>query len=88
VLLNALVTIQDEQVTPQADRPKRQPLTGTVSIEWVDAADPDDVDADPNIGWFGVKSEPPLDLRRMIALLRAVTASAEEDLRDGSEQGS
>jgi hypothetical protein len=54
----------------EANRPKRRPLTGVVSIEWVDAADPDDPVAEPNFGSFGVTCEPPLEGRRLIALLR------------------
>jgi hypothetical protein len=29
---------------------KRRPLTGVVTIEWVDAADPDDASQPPNFG--------------------------------------
>jgi len=57
----------------------RGALTGVVSIEWVDAADPDDVTAPPNFGWFSAKSVPSLDRARFIALLRKVADSMEED---------
>jgi hypothetical protein len=40
---------QNEPTSP------RTPLTGVVSIEWADAAAPDDKTQPPNFGWFGIK---------------------------------
>ena len=63
---------------------RRAPLTGVVSIEWVDGADPSDASEPPNFGWFGVNSEPTLEPQRLLALLREVADALEADLNDGS----
>lgn len=33
-------------------------LTGILTVEWVDAADPDYASPDPNFGWFRFDSDP------------------------------
>lgn len=63
---------------------RRAPLTGVVSIEWVDGSDPADASEPPNFGWFGVESEPTLEPQRLLVLLREVADALEADLEDGS----
>ena len=40
------------------DRSARWPLTGTLSVEFVDAADPGDETATPNFGTMSFRCEP------------------------------
>jgi hypothetical protein len=54
------------------DGPPRRLLTGQVTIDWVDSADPDDVSATPNFGW-SIRSEPALDDERLSILLREIS---------------
>lgn len=49
----------------------RTPLTGTVTIEWTDAADPDDGAAEASFGW-SIRAEPQMDDERLSALLREI----------------
>jgi hypothetical protein len=63
---------------------QRRPLTGIVSIEWVDGADPTDASVPPNFGWFSLKSEPPLDDARLVLLLREVADTVEGNLHGGA----
>ncbi len=65
---------------------KRWPLTGTVSIEWVDAADPSDPEAEPYFGSFGITTDRPLDLRRLVALLHFVAETQQKFLDDEESQ--
>jgi hypothetical protein len=50
----------------------RRLLTGQVTIDWVDSADPDDVSAATNFGW-SIRSEPTLDDERLSILLREIS---------------
>ena len=59
--------------------PPRRPLTGVITIEWVDAGDPDDIAQPPNFGWFSLRTEPQLEDRRLVLLLREVADSVEND---------
>jgi hypothetical protein len=59
--------------------PLRRPLTGVITIEWVDAADPDDDAQPPNFGWFSLRTEPQLDDHRLVLLLREIADSVEND---------
>ena len=59
--------------------PSRWPLTGVITIEWVDAADPDDAAQPPNFGWLSIRAEPQLDDRRLVLLLREIADSVESD---------
>jgi hypothetical protein len=59
--------------------PARHPLTGVITIDWVDAADPDDANQPPNYGW-SVRSEPRLDDQRLLLLLRELINALEHDL--------
>jgi hypothetical protein len=60
------------------NRPARWSLTGVVTIEWVDAADPDDPLAPPDFGWLRAGNDRPMGPARLAALLRAVAASIDE----------
>ena len=65
---------------PAHRRPPR-PLTGILTVEWVDASDPDDASAPPSFGWFNCSSEPPLEPERLALLLHTLADSADEDVR-------
>jgi hypothetical protein len=73
-------------MTEESPLPKRWPLTGVVSIEWVEGADPSDSDVEPYFGTFGVKTDRPLDRRRLIALLRWVVENEEQMLDEEEDQ--
>jgi hypothetical protein len=60
----------------------RRPLTGTVTIEWVDASEPDDPEAVPNFGWT-LRVDRPLDDRRLRTLLLEVANSPHLDESEG-----
>ena len=45
-------------VVVETDRPARWPLTGTLSVEFVDAADPGDASEPPNFGTMGFRCDP------------------------------
>jgi hypothetical protein len=53
---------------------EREPLAGTVTIEWVDSSEPDDPEAAPNFGW-SLRVDRPLDDRRLRSLLLEVAHS-------------
>jgi hypothetical protein len=55
-------------------------LTGTLTVEWVDAADPEDAIPVPNFGWSRFDSDPPLDRRRLLRLLLNLAESVREEL--------
>jgi hypothetical protein len=57
--------------------PSRRPLTGVITIDWVDAADPDDADPPSNFGW-SMRPEPMLDDQRLILPLREIANTLEE----------
>lgn len=59
---------------------RRQPLSGTLTVEWMDAADPNDSTVPPNFGWFSCESDPPLEAPRLLALLRDLAAALEEEM--------
>lgn len=61
---------------------RRQPLSGTLTVEWMDAADPNDNTVPPNFGWFRFESDPPLEAPRLLALLRELFAELEEQISD------
>jgi len=64
---------------------RRSPLSGTLTIEWVDAANPSDASEPPSFGWSSCKQEPSeMEPERLLVLLRALTTALEEDLSDGS----
>lgn len=60
---------------------RRWPLTGRVSFEFVDGGDPNNADAPPSFGHFGVISEPSswANDRRFPALFRWLADSIELD---------
>lgn len=60
-------------------------LTGTLTVEWVDAADPDDASADPDFGWFQFRSDPPLDVRRLLRLLLDLAETVREELDEAGD---
>jgi len=62
----------------------RWPLTGIVTIEWVDGADPDDASAPPNFGWFRAGNDRPIESSRLAVLLREVAASLDADAEEGA----
>ncbi len=57
----------------------RWPLTGIVTIEWVDAADPDDSAAPPNFGWLTAANDRPMEASRLAALLREIASSLDDE---------
>jgi hypothetical protein len=57
----------------------RRPLTGVITIDWVDTTDPDDANQPPNFGW-SMRPEPMLDDQRLILLLREIANTLEEGL--------
>lgn len=64
---------------------RRKPLTGKLTVEWRDAGDPNDASAPPDFGHFGVKTDPPLESERLLALLRSLATDLENDLRDEAD---
>ena len=64
--------------TMENPRP-RWPLTGIVTIEWVDAADPDDASAPPNFGWLRAANDRPMEASRLAALLCEIAATLDEE---------
>jgi hypothetical protein len=63
----------------------RSPLTGFLSVEWVDAGDPEDANAPANFGWYSISTNPPLDKPRLLELLRRLAESVQEDINDGDD---
>jgi hypothetical protein len=65
----------DDQAMDQHDANPSRPRTGSLTIEWVDAADPTDAGATPNFGWTLRWSDPPLEDERVRQLLQEVAES-------------
>jgi hypothetical protein len=62
------------------DKPQpRWPLTGIVTIEWVDGADPDDSSAPPNFGWLRAANDRPMEASRLATLLREIAATLDDE---------
>jgi hypothetical protein len=56
------------------NRPERKTRTGVVTIEWVDAWEPDDADAESNFGW-SIRVDRPMDDARLRRLLLEIAES-------------
>jgi hypothetical protein len=59
---------------------QRHALTGFLTVEWVDGADPDDASLPPSFGWSSFKTEPKLYRRRLLVLLHELAATVQEDI--------
>lgn len=64
------------------DPPIRRPLTGVLTIEWVESADPDDPSAEPNFGW-SMRCDPQIDRHHLGILIQRLAAYMEDELSEG-----